>query len=151
MDLFPRVDLIRLPNNATGPAEAARPEAEKCLVVIYDGSLPFLLKVLRAAGYQRPEEQTYLIQRTAADAPLDLTGLLERLAMRRVMLFGQVLPELGIHFHLAYYFPATVGGRTYMCCEGVETIAAAKDRGNNQAAGALWRGIQRAFLCEETT
>ncbi len=148
MKTFPDVKLVHLPDEACEFASWV-PDERKCVLILYDDRLPFLLKVLQAAGYEEPEEEIYLV-RWRADESLDLTALATRLQVEKIVLFGQSLSSLGLHFTAADYFPIEVGGRTYMTCESLTRIESAKDEGNNKPAGALWRGIQQAFLCDKT-
>ena len=147
MELFPVVNLIQMPDNAAFPAEELRAEPEKKLLVIYDGDLPFVVRVLAAAGYDDPKAQLHLIRRQPEDAEqLDLATLAERLDIDKVILFGQQPSDLGLHFIVQPYYPIEVAGRTYMICQAIREIAAAKSAGNNQPAAALWAGMKQGFL-----
>jgi len=147
MRLYPDLRLINQPDNTSALA-ALDLDAGHNLLVLYDGELPFLERVLKAAGYDQPAKQLHLVEWTDNKKGLDLAAILRQLGIQRVMLFGQDLVNLGLHFSVAPYFPVTVAGTTYLISESVAAIAAAKAAGNNAPAGALWRGIQTGFLRE---
>ena len=153
MDLFPTLRIIRQPHNDEARQQLDRAGGSGNLLVLYDGDLPFLERVLLAAGYSAPREDCYLLQRDTDAAPLSLTDLSTHLGVSRVILFGQKLPDLGLHFQVAKYVLVVVGATTYMICDSVADISAAKDAGDNKPSRALWGGIQAAFTnpAKETT
>ncbi|OAV42614.1 hypothetical protein [Lewinella sp. 4G2] len=146
MDLFPRIDLITLPtieNTSVGDLQA---NPEKRVLIVYDEGLDFIQRVLAAAGYDQPGEQIHFLQAAKDDEDgLDLSGLIHRLEVNKICLFGQDLPKLGLHFSVSPYFPLKLAGRTYMTCPSAATIAADKERGDNKSSRALWGGIKQAF------
>lgn len=149
MPTFPDIDLIGQP----GFAEALRQLSPNAVadvdtLVIYDTDYEFLARVLGAAGYDDPNLQLHLLEWTPASGPLGLTGLTRHLQIRRVLLFGQEMVALGLHFEVAEYFPVEVAGVTYMKNPSVEIIATAKAAGDNGPAGALWRGVKGRFMRE---
>ena len=146
MELFPSLQLTQLPDNAALAEHELTPDVAKSLLVIYEGDLPFLNKVLAAAGYQDPKQDLHLLRHEPDDPAFDLATLVRRLNVDKVILFGQDLAQLGLHFHIAHYAPLTIGAATYMVCPGVAQIAAAKQAGNKKPSVNLWRGIQAAFL-----
>ena len=146
MDLFPSLQLTQLPDNAALAEHELSPDPGKSLLVIYESDLPFLSKVLAAAGYKDVDNDLHILRHEADDPSLDLSALLRRLGVDKVMLFGQELSALGLHFHIAHYAPLTIGAATYMVCPGLAEIAAAKQAGNKTPSVNLWRGVQAAFL-----
>jgi len=142
MDIFPTITVTTQPDNDWLTEQITEAAADKTLLVIYDGELGFLERVLAAAGYADPKRELHLIRREADDAALDLTVLCHQLGIRQVILFGQELPALGLHFNVAPYAPIEVGGRTYLVCESAVHIAEQKELGNNKPAGALWAGVK---------
>ena len=150
MDLFPRINIIDVPSSTDELGSELTPAEGKELLVIYDAELPFLERVLAAAGYDDPAKQLHTLQRQAGSREkLDLSGLVNRLGIKKVCLFGQDLPSLGLHFTVTPYFPITLAGVTYMICEPAAAIASAKEKGNNKPSRALWGGIKQAFLREK--
>ena len=146
MDLFPTLRIIRQPDNDEVRRQLSKAGGGGNLLILYDGDLPFLERVLLAAGYPTPREDCYLLQRDPDAASLSLTELLTDLGVSRALLFGQDLPALGLHFRMAKYVPLTIGTTTYMTCDPVAAISAAKDGGDNKPSRALWGGIQAAFV-----
>lgn len=146
MPIFPDIDLIGQP----GYADALRQLSPSAvagvdMLVIYDTDFEFLARVLGAAGYDDPKLQLQLLEWAPTSGPLDLTGLIRRLQIKRVLLFGQNLKSFGLHFEVADYFPVQVAGVTYMKNPSAGEIAAAKANGDNGPAGALWRGVKASF------
>ena len=146
MDLYPTLQVTQLPDNAALAEHELSQDDNKDLLVIYESDLPFLEKVLAAAGYKDPKTDLHLLRHEKEDPTVDLTTLLRQLNANKVILFGQDLPQLGLHFHIAHYAPLTIGAATYMVCPGVAEIATAKLAGNKTPSVNLWRGIQAAFL-----
>lgn len=149
MSIFPDIDLIGQPDYQDALAKLS-PEAVVGVdtLVVYDADYDFLERVLNAAGYDDPSLQLQLLEWSPAAGSLDLAGLLRRLRIKRVLLFGQDAAALGLHFTVAEYFPVAVAGVTYLVAPSVETISAAKASGNNGPAGSLWRGVKAAFMRE---
>lgn len=147
MSTFPSFSLIGQPDYAAAlrklPPEAV---AGVDTLIIYDADYDFLARVLGAAGYDDPKLQLHLLEWSPTEGGIDLAGLLRRLAIRRVMLFGQDAAALGLHFQVADYFPVAVAGVTYLRAPSVTLIAEAKARGDNGPAGGLWRGVKAAFM-----
>lgn len=146
MDLFPTLRITQLPDNAALAEHDLAHHENKTLLVIYEANKPFLEKVLAAAGYKNPTTDLHLLRHEPDDPAFDLTTLLRQLNANQVILFGQDLPALGLHFQIAQYAPLTIGAATYMVCPGVAEIAAAKLAGNKTPSINLWRGLQAAFL-----
>lgn len=149
MEIFPSMDLVAQPDNSLLAEQVVEPHPEKRLLVIYDSNLPFLERVLGAAGYKNPKDELHLIRHESGEEPFDLASLLGRLEVSEVILFGQELAGLGLHFQIARYAPVRIADRLFMVCESVEKISSAKEKGNNQPAAALWKGIKAAFLKEK--
>lgn len=150
MPLFPDLSLITVPDNDSFPMDQVPSDGSLKLLVLYEGNLPFLERVLGAAGYDEPQRQLHLIRSEPTDEELlDLTALIHKLEVDKIILFGQDLRKLGLHFIVQKYFPIQVSGRTYMICDSVTEIARAKEKGNSQLAGALWNGIKANFLREK--
>lgn len=145
MFIFPSFPLIAQPDDA-GVDLQLSDRTDLDLLVIYDAELPFLERVLGAAGYDAPAHQLHLLRWTAEDGGLHLAGIIRRRRVKKVLLFGQDPAGLGLHFVVAPYFPVTVAGVAYMLCPSVQTIADAKANGDNGPAGNLWRGVKAAFL-----
>jgi len=143
--LHPNLRLTGLPDNATA-IDKLDASASHNLLVLYDGNLDFLVKVLNAAGYDRPAEQLHLLEWTADSGGLDLAALIRQLGVNKVILFGQRLNELGLHFLEYPYAPVEVAGCRYLVAQSVDLIARAKADGNNKPAGALWGSIKDGFL-----
>ena len=146
--MFPDFSLLNIPDN-DGTDLQLSDRTDLDLLVVYEGELPFLERVLGAAGYKEPASQLHLLRWTAAEGGLDLARLVRRLHVDKVILFGQDLKALGLHFEVAPYFPFPVSGVTYMICPPVKTIAEAKAGGDNGPAGQLWRGVKAAFMRAE--
>ncbi|TXF90058.1 hypothetical protein FUA23_07400 [Neolewinella aurantiaca] len=147
MAIFPDIELIGQP----GYAEAIRQLSPNAvdgvdLLIVYDSDYDFLERVLAAAGYDDPKLQLHLLEWSPAAGPLDLTGLIRHLKIKRVLLFGQDMKSLGLHFQVADYFPVEVGGVNYMRNPSAATISEAKNKGDNGPAGALWRGVKASFM-----
>ena len=145
MRIFPTLTVIQQPDNAELDAWDIVPGEHKDFLIIYDGGLPFVERVLNAAGYDDPSEHIYLIRRDSDGASVDLSALLRQLAVKKVILFGQKLPELGLHFDVAYYAPLQIAGHTYMVCDSAAKIEAAKAAGDNGPSRGLWNGIKLAY------
>ncbi|WP_020570475.1 hypothetical protein [Neolewinella persica] len=147
MSIFPNIDLIGQPEYA----EALRKLSPNAVagvdtLVVYDTDLAFLSRVLNAAGYDDPALQLHLLGWSPDQGDIDMAGLVRHLKIRKVMLFGQELKGLGLHFNVADYFPVEVSGCTYLVCPSAETIATAKANGDNGPAGALWRAVKAQFM-----
>ena len=130
-----------------GALEQLSPDRDRELLVMYHGELArraFLGRILAAAGYRQPGEDLHLLEWPVTD-DLDLAGLLRNLRTRKVILFGYPPEQLGLHFHVANYFPLTVAGVTYLFADSLEHIERTKEEGDNRAAGALWKAIQQAY------
>ena len=145
MHIFPTLTVIQQPDNAELDTQNIVPEEHKDFLIIYDGGLPFVERVLNAAGYDDPSEDIYLIRRGSDSASVDLSTLLRQLGIKKVILFGQKLPELGLHFDVAHYVPLQIAGYTYMVCDSVTKIEAAKAAGDNGPSRDLWNGIKLAY------
>jgi hypothetical protein len=147
MSLFPNIDLIGQPDYADALRQLS-PNAVAGVdtLVIYDADLAFLSRVLNAAGYDDPALQLQLLAWSPDQGSIDMAGLVRRLKISKVMLFGQELKGLGLHFNVADYFPVEVSGCTYLVCPSVATIAEAKANGDNGPAGALWRAVKTKFM-----
>jgi len=149
MDVFPNLDLIGQPDyhealRGLAPNAAAGVD----LLVIYDGALDFLTRVLNAAGYDDPPLQARLLEWTPKKGGIDLAGLVRHLGIKRVLLFGQDAAALGLHFQVVDYFPVEVSGVTYLRAPSAGQIAEAKANGDNGPAGALWRGVKAGYVRE---
>lgn len=143
--LFPSFPLIGQPDNAGTDLQLSE-RTDLDLLVIYDAELPFLERVLAAAGYTEPASQLHLLRWTTNDGGLDLARIVRRLQVNKVMVFGQQAKAMGLHFEVAPYFPVTVAGVTYLLAPSVKSIAEAKATGDNGPAGALWRGVKAGFM-----
>jgi hypothetical protein len=139
--------LIGQPDLNDLPAEMTA-SPDKDLLIVFRDNLPFLERILGAAGFQTPAEQLHLLAWAPEDGPLDLTGLARHLRVEKIILFGQSLPSLGLHFQLTDYFPVEIAGRRFLKAPALDKISAAKDAGNNGPAGLLWKAIQNGFLRE---
>ncbi|MEM9930470.1 MAG: hypothetical protein AAF840_11670 [Bacteroidota bacterium] len=144
---FPDIELIGQP----GFAEALRHLAPKAvaevdMLVIYDTNFEFLARVLNAAGFEDPQVELHLLPWTEEQGGVDLAALLRHLQVNRVILFGQDLSALGLHFQIADYFPVSIAGVTYLKVPSVDFIATAKAKGDNGPAGALWRAVKAGFM-----
>lgn len=149
MPTFPDIDLIGQPNYADALRQLSpNAVAGVDMLVVFDTEYDFLARVLGAAGYDDPKLQLQLLEWTPASGPVDLAGLIRHLQIKRVLLFGQGMRSLGLHFEVADYFPVQVAGVTYMKSPSVGEIATAKANGDNGPAGALWRGVKGGFLRE---
>ncbi len=129
--------LERLP---TPPSPTAR------LLVVYDAERPFVERILAAAGYTDLPTQAHLLEWRAEDGGLDLAAMHHHLGVKRVMLFGQPLPALGLHFQVANYFPLEVAGVHFLVAESAAAISRAREAGNNGPAAALWQAIKASFM-----
>lgn len=143
MPAFPNLRLIKEGDIDRIPATDIDLTARHHLLVLYDEDLPFLQRVLKAAGYA--EGEFHAITWPAGE-PLNLSLLIRKLGVNKIILFGQDLPALGLHFQLAPYYPVTLANRTYLVAEPISSITAAKAKGNNTPAAALWRALQQGFL-----
>lgn len=148
MPTFPNLRLTGLPDNATA-LSTLNTDADHDLLVLYDGNLDFLSKVLNAAGYDAPADQLHLLEWTADSGGLDFSTLIRQLGVTKVILFGQRLSSLGLHFLEYPYAPVEVAGCRYLVAQSVDVIAQAKAGGNNKPAGALWGSIKDGFLNAE--
>lgn len=132
----------------TGPAlQKLGPRRDLDLLIVYYGELglrEFLGRILGAAGFDEPGTQLHLLE-WPVEASLDLTSLIRKLGVKRVILFGYHLPLLGNHFTVANYFPLTVAGITYLSADSLEYILESKERGDNRPAGALWSAVKQQF------
>ena len=146
MDLFPTLTITAQPDNAFLAEHELVPDPEKKLLVVYESDLPFLQRVLTAAGYKDPNADLHLLRREASDPDLDLATLVRGLGVGQVILFGQELNSLGLHFVIARYAPVEIAGTRYMVCPGVGEVAGAKKRGDKRPSLDLWRGLQAGFL-----
>ncbi len=146
--LFPDITLIAQPDNAATELQIST-RTDLPLLVVYDSELPFLEKVLAAAGYKEPAHQLHLLRWTADDGGLQLAQIVRGLKVSQVMLFGQHLRDLGLHFTVAPYFPVDVAQVTYLVAPSVKHIADAKAAGNNGPAGSLWRAIKARFMRQD--
>lgn len=145
--MFPSFPLINIPDN-DGTDLQLSDRTDLDLLIVYEGELPFLERVLGAAGYKEPAHELHLLRWTATDGGLDLARIVRRLHVNKVIIFGQDVKALGLHFEVAPYFPVAVSGVTYMVCPAVGVIAKAKADGDNGPAGNLWRGVKAAFMRE---
>lgn len=143
--IFPDITLIGQPDNAATELQLSQ-RTDLDLLVIYDAELPFLERVLAAAGYDAPAHQLHLLRWTADDGGLNLASIIRNLQVKQVMIFGQSLKALGLHFTVAPYFPVSVAGITYLIAPSAAAISAAKAKGDNGPAGNLWRAIKGSFL-----
>ncbi|MEM6771301.1 MAG: hypothetical protein AAF597_12030, partial [Bacteroidota bacterium] len=64
MSIFPDITLIDHPDNAATELQLSQ-RTDLKLLVIYEGELPFLERVLAAAGYDAPAHQLHLLRWTA--------------------------------------------------------------------------------------
>jgi hypothetical protein len=143
--IFPDITLIEQPDNAATELQLSQ-RTDLDLLVVYDSELPFLERVLAAAGYNEPAHQLHLLRWTSEDGGLRLASIIRSLQVKQVMMFGQDLQQLGLHFTVAPYFPVSLAGVTYLIAPPVKDIAEAKASGNNGPAGNLWRAIKANFL-----
>lgn len=152
MPIFPNIDLIGQPEYHEALRQLSpNAVAGVDMLVVYDTDLDFLARVLKAAGFDEPKLQLHLLHWSPAEGSIDLTGLIRHLKIKRVLLFGQDLKTLGLHFHVADYFAVEVAGVTYLKTPSVSEIATAKANGDNGPAGALWRGVKAGFMREEAS
>lgn len=145
MSIFPSFTLIGQPDIAGTDLQLTE-RTDLDLLVVYDAELPFLERVLAAAGYDEPAHQLHLLRWTPADGDLDLARIVRKFGVKQVMIFGQPPKSLGLHFVVSPFFPVEVAGVTYLIAPSAKSIADAKAAGNNAAAGNLWRAIKAAFL-----
>lgn len=124
----------------------AEPSPTAKLLVVYDAERPFVERILAAAGYTDLPTQAHLLEWTADDGGLDLAALRHHLGVKKVILFGQSLPALGLHFQVANYFPLEVAGVDFLVAESAAAISRAREAGNNGPAAALWQAIKASFL-----
>lgn len=135
------------------------PEAPEILV-IHDSPehRPFLDRVLAAAGYDDPDSQVYALHRPPAAGPFHLHDLIAKTGVRKIILFGQDLPDLGLHFDVRGYhrsFPnngyvaATISGVRYLIETSLVTIAEANAAGDKSHARRLWNGLRAGLLAGE--
>jgi len=149
MPTFPDIDLIGQPNYDDALRQLSPNAVDGVdMLVIYDSDLDFLNKVLAAAGFDEPKLQLHLLEWSPASGALDLTGLVRHLNIKRVLLLGQEMKALGLHFEVVNYFPVQIAGVTYMKNPSAGAIATAKAAGDNGPAGALWRGVKGRFMRE---
>ncbi|MEM6877874.1 MAG: hypothetical protein AAF544_04900 [Bacteroidota bacterium] len=122
-------------------------DGPRSVLVLYapDGASDFLLDVLRACGYSEPEKQAWLIPWPTGQL-LDLSALRDHLTCNRIILFGQSLPELGLHLNLASYSPVQLGKQCYLKADSLATIRDEKAAGNTRKAAALWQALKTHFL-----
>lgn len=139
--IFPNIPLIGQPDNAATEGQLSQ-RTDLELLVVFDGELPFLERVLKAAGYDEPANQIHLLRWTADDGGLDMARITRQLNIKKVMLFGQDLKALGLHFNVAPYFPVSLAGCSYLVSQSVKVISDAKAAGDNKPAGLLWRSVQ---------
>ena len=143
MSIYPNLQLIRAGDNQVARDFQAREGRD--LLVLFEENQAFVERVLSAAGYADIPHQVFLLQRQDK-APLDVSRLVRRLEVSKVLLFGQDLPSLGLHFQVAPYFPVVVAGLRFLVAQSVAEIATAKAEGDNAPAGNLWRALQKGFL-----
>lgn len=149
MHIFPDIDLIGQPDYADALRQLSPNAVDGVeMLVVYDTDYDFLARVLGAAGFDDPKLQLHLLEWSPANGPLDLTGLIRHLKIKRVLLFGQEMKSLGLHFQVVDYFPVKVSGVSYMKNPSAVVISEAKANGDNGPAGALWRGIKENFMRE---
>ncbi len=149
MSTFPDIDLIGQPNYDDALRQLSPNAVEGVdMLIVYDTDFEFLARVLGAAGFDEPKLQLQLLEWKPTSGSLDLIGLVRHLNIKRVLLFGQDLKTLGLHFEVANYFPVQVAGVTYMKSPSAGEIATAKAKGDNGPAGALWRGVKGGFMRE---
>lgn len=126
-----------------GEAVPARP-----LLVLYDPATEnqeFLHSILKAAGYQSPETEAWLLAWPRQQS-LDLAALLRHLGTQQLMIFGLDLPPLGLHLQLAPYVPVQLAGNWYLLADGLAEIQAEKAAGKTAKAAALWKAIKSQFM-----
>ena len=145
MNSFLNFQLIGQPDPNDLPAEMTA-SADKELLIVFQDNLPFLERILGAAGYTNPADQLHLLAWNNDDGALDLAGLARQLQVSKVILFGQNLPQLGLHFQLTNFFPADIAGKKFLVAPSLAEIKSAKEAGNNGPAGSLWKAIQNGFL-----
>ncbi|WP_116125680.1 hypothetical protein [Lewinella sp. IMCC34183] len=127
------------------------PARDLPLLVVYHGELArraFLKRILGAAGYREPGRQLHLLE-WPADRSLDLSGLIRRLGVHRVILFGYTPDLLGLHLHVANYTPVTLAGVSYLFADSLSYIEETKAEGDNRPAAALWNSIREHFLAPD--
>ncbi|MTB52851.1 hypothetical protein [Lewinella sp. W8] len=147
MNSFLNFQLIGQPDRDPHTATLI-PDPAKDTLIVYRGELPFLQRILAAAGYDNPAEQLHLLSWPDPEQSLDLADLTRHLLVSKVILFGQNLPALGLHFQLTDYFPAEIAGKRFLKAPALTEIKSAKEAGNNVPAGSLWKAIQNGFLRE---
>lgn len=124
---------------------AASSPPRQLLVLYPDGNNEdFLHGILRACGYASPSEEAWLLP-WPSDKPLDLTALIRYLGSKKLMLFGQQLPNLGLHLNLANYSPVKIVDTWYVQADDLDTIRDEKNAGQTQKAAALWQAIKTHF------
>ncbi|MEM6396687.1 MAG: hypothetical protein AAF741_10095 [Bacteroidota bacterium] len=123
--------------------------SSKQLLVLYkEGSGEgFLHDILKACGYAEPSEEAWLIPWPAEQA-LDLTAMVRHLACDKVMLFGQQLPNLGLHLNLGHYSSVKISDVWYVKADDLDTIRDEKNAGKTQKAAALWQALKTHFKRE---
>lgn len=138
-------DIVRQP--AVPKLEPAE-EKQNLLIIFRDGEgkLEFLKSILKAAGYQHPEKELYLLPFSESDASLDLAGLLRHLKVSRAMVFGLSPEPLGYHLRLAPYVPIEINQRWILLADDLADIFSEKEAGKPQKAGALWQAVKAQFL-----
>ena len=139
--LIGQPDLNDLPTEITA-------SPDKKLLIVFQDNLPFLERILGAAGYTNPSEQLHLLAWSQEDGQLDLAGLARQIQVDKIILFGQNLSALGLHFQLSNYYPTEIAGKKFLTAPPLAEIKSAKDAGNNGPAGSLWKAIQNGFLLE---
>ncbi|MEM9261291.1 MAG: hypothetical protein AAGA62_16745 [Bacteroidota bacterium] len=146
MPVFPNLRLIAEGKNDLLQAAGIDFSAQHDLLVLYDEDLPFVQRVLKAAGYT--EEDFHAVHWEKGTA-LNLSLLLRQLNVSKIILFGQDLPTLGLHLQVATNFPVTLAGRTYLVAAPIASITSAKAKGDNGPAAALWRALQQGLLKDQ--
>ncbi|MFT6484000.1 MAG: hypothetical protein ACJAWN_000713 [Neolewinella sp.] len=149
MPIFPDIDLIGQPDYADALRQLSPNAVEGVdMLVIHGTDYDFLARVLGAAGFDDPKLQLHLLEWSPITGPLDLTGLIRHLKIKRVLLFGQDMKSLGLHFQVLDYFMVEISGVSYMKSPPAGEIAGAKAKGDNGPAGSLWQGVKGGFMRE---
>ncbi|MEM9836398.1 MAG: hypothetical protein AAF828_07845 [Bacteroidota bacterium] len=135
------------------PANSCVADPNKSLLVIHRAGAErkaFLFNVLKAAGYDAPETQIHQITTELTDLKGDVSTLIRRLGVQRLLIFGLPLASLGLRLQIAPYVPVKINHCWLMVGDDLSIIEREKAAGNTQKAAALWKAIKASFLVETT-
>lgn len=105
----------------------------------------YLYNVLEAAKLSPIERNVWLLP-LPADAGCRLAELCRQLGVQTVLLFGLAPERIGLRAELPPYTPIRLADCTWLSADRLLTIQQARQKGNNQAAGALWAALKQLFL-----